>query len=394
MQIFGYSVFVGSYDGCNKTFRNYKTKSREAQYFYNLFMPCHERKERNDKNMNSFITISKYAGMREDLVQAGGGNSSYKANSTEMYIKASGFQLADVAELDGYAVVNPKVIKEAFMNCTDLDSMTEENSKEILQSSFIEGKRPSIETFLHAISGKYTLHTHPIVVNAMTCRKGGMEMLETMFPDALIVPYATPGVELAKKYFKAYKKKAEKDGQIFDVVFLQNHGLVISADTAQEVIEKTERIVEKLETYLQIDMQSYHEATEIWKYFKNSVVWRVTDYNVINCFMQNNRMWNHTFCPDCIVFLGKNALKLTDDCKEYRIEKFQESFGQPVLVEYHSNLYIIADTVKKALETQSVLSFSVQVMKANEGFECNFLSDEEQNFLLNWDAEKYRKNMK
>ena len=28
--------------------------------------------------MNSFVKISRYAGMREDLVQAGGGNSAYK----------------------------------------------------------------------------------------------------------------------------------------------------------------------------------------------------------------------------------------------------------------------------------------------------------------------------
>lgn len=28
--------------------------------------------------MNNFLKMSKYAGMREDLVQAGGGNSAYK----------------------------------------------------------------------------------------------------------------------------------------------------------------------------------------------------------------------------------------------------------------------------------------------------------------------------
>jgi hypothetical protein len=50
--------------------------------------------------------------------------------------------------------------------------------------------------------------------------------------------------------------------------------------------------------------------------------------------------------------------------------------------------------VKKALEIQSVMSFSAQVMSLNAGYECNLLSDEEQNFLLNWDAEKYRKAMK
>lgn len=344
--------------------------------------------------MNDFIRMSKYAGMREDLVQAGGGNSSYKISSTEMYIKASGFQLADVTESDGFAIVNPQIIQEAFLNCTDLEKMTEDYSKDILKCSFISGKRPSIETFLHAISGKYTLHTHPIAVNIMTCRQGGMEILEEMFPDALMVPYATPGVELAKNYFNAYKEKAENVGQIFDVVFLQNHGLVICAETAQEVIDKTEYVVKQLENHLKLDMQSYHDVTEIWKYFEDSVVWKVTDWNVISNLKQGKKMWNHAFCPDCVVFLGKSVLELPDDKKEEAIKEYQKNFPDPILVQYHGALYIIADTVKKALETQSVLSFSAQVMASNEDSDCIFLSEEAQNFLINWDAEKYRKNMK
>lgn len=46
------------------------------------------------------------------------------------------------------------------------------------------------------------------------------------------------------------------------------------------------------------------------------------------------------------------------------------------------------------MEIQSVLSFSAQVMKINEGLECDVLSEAEKDLLLNWDAEKYRKNIK
>ena len=46
--------------------------------------------------MKNFIEMSRYAGMREDLVQAGGGNSSYKKDKDKMLIKASGYQLADL----------------------------------------------------------------------------------------------------------------------------------------------------------------------------------------------------------------------------------------------------------------------------------------------------------
>ena len=43
------------------------------------------------KEIQNFINISKYAGERFDLIQAGGGNSSVKLDNGQMLIKASGY---------------------------------------------------------------------------------------------------------------------------------------------------------------------------------------------------------------------------------------------------------------------------------------------------------------
>ena len=208
--------------------------------------------------MEYWVEISKYAGMREDLVQAGGGNSAYKISKDKMVIKASGFQLADVTTKTGYALVNPLIVKEAFLYCDNLDDINEEKSKRILSEAFIEGNRPSIETFLHSISGRYSLHTHPIVVNAVACQKNGSKIFKELYPDALIVPNATPGVELAKAYFRAYKEYKSLNEIEPSVVFLLNHGLIVSAETSDKIIALTEAVVKKLEDYLQVDMSSYH----------------------------------------------------------------------------------------------------------------------------------------
>ena len=56
------------------------------------------------RKMNGFLFISKYAGMREDLIQAGGGNTSYKESDEKMYIKASGVQLADITNIFSFPV--------------------------------------------------------------------------------------------------------------------------------------------------------------------------------------------------------------------------------------------------------------------------------------------------
>ena len=102
--------------------------------------------------LKDFIEMSKYAGMREDLVQAGGGNSAYKISENRMVIKASGYQLADLTREEGYAIVDPQIITDAFLNNADTMDMTEEDAKIILKKAYIKGGRPSIETFLHAVS--------------------------------------------------------------------------------------------------------------------------------------------------------------------------------------------------------------------------------------------------
>lgn len=148
--------------------------------------------------VKDLIKISKYAGMREDLVQAGGGNSSVKINETEMLIKASGYQLADLTDTAGISVVDYSKIR-TYLKMLTMDNATEQECEHILKTSIREGLRPSIETFLHALTDSITLHTHSIAFNILGTRVNGECELEKLFPDALIVSYATPGIKLAKK---------------------------------------------------------------------------------------------------------------------------------------------------------------------------------------------------
>ena len=105
------------------------------------------------------------------------------------------------------------------MDCEDLSALTDEDSKAILNDAFIEGKETVDRDILHAISGKYTLHTHSMVVNVLTCRKGGMEILKELFPKALLVPYATPGWNLPKLILMPIKIQQMTIIKVFDIVF-------------------------------------------------------------------------------------------------------------------------------------------------------------------------------
>ena len=222
--------------------------------------------------IRDFVEISKYAGERFDLVQAGGGNSSVKLDSGEMFIKASGFLLSDMTQNSGYSKVDTKKIASIVKN----EKIINENNKrqrEALTSKLVQEatldkvNRPSIETLLHSFLYKYTLHMHPIVVNMIVIQKNYKEILKTIFHDfeIVFVDYKTPGIELALELHKELNNYNE----IPKIIFLQNHGLIVSSEHKQDIKNLTEFVLQRIETYLNIDMKRYKLTTDI-TYLLNS----------------------------------------------------------------------------------------------------------------------------
>lgn len=345
--------------------------------------------------LQQLIKISQYAGMREDIVQAGGGNTSVKTEDGKLIVKASGYQLTDINLSDGYSVVDRKAICDFLTeNCNDLVSDTVVNT--LFQTALIVGKRPSIEVFLHATTDVLTLHTHPIAVNILAMRQNGLAVLKELFSEGLIVGYETPGIKLAKEYFKAEKEYGKTGHKI---IFLKNHGLIVTGKTADEVIACHEEVLSKIENYLGLDMTSYHNSTLLWNAFvevgQNGIIWRVTDENVLRTYRELAGLWQHEFCPDCLVYCGKRMLKIdTQGNLVSIISKHIKEYGDVSVIEFAGNLYIHAHNVAKALEIQSVLSFSAQVMRVNQQQNCDFLNEAEQNFILHWESETYRQALK
>jgi class II aldolase/adducin family protein len=347
-----------------------------------------------EKEITNLIKLSKYAGMREDIIQSGGGNTSVKINDETMFIKSSGYQLSEMEENVGYSKVNYKKIVDYFKSHLEIKRSDE---KELLENTLIQGKRPSIETFLHSITEKYTLHTHPLLINVFTSRKNGMKELKSMFPDSLIIDYQTPGIFLAKEFFDKFSKL--ENPQKANIVFLKNHGLIVSGKNMDEVIELHESILETLENKLKVNMQAYRNSTFLFKkledFIENNIVYLCENRRIKN-FIENNSIKdvNYCFSPDSLIYCNKKILLLNknDDMLEV-VKNHNLKYGNFNVVYFENELYIIAPNVKKAKEIESVLSFNLQVLKLNKNDEMDFLTEEEQNFLLNWDSEKYRKNL-
>lgn len=340
--------------------------------------------------------ISQYAGMREDIVQAGGGNTSVKDGPERMYIKASGYQLTEVTEAQGFSVVDPGVIAD-FFRTTPLERITKADEERLLTDSLIAGKRPSIETFLHAITGEFTIHSHSLPVTVLAAREGGAERLGAIVPEALLVPYATPGIELAKAFVSAWKERG--GGEPVRAAFFRNHGLLVSAGTAEEAIAIHEDILARVNTALGMNGAPWTACTALWKALRSAgvcdrIVCLMQDRRIYSAYHALGRLWDHALSPDCVVYCGKRVLSLPENYTAEDIRLFAERYGPPSVVLLQGGFYAIAPTVRKAKEVESLFAFSSEAAAWGGGRDVCPLPDGERDLLLDWDAEKYRKNMK
>ena len=353
--------------------------------------------------LEQFVRLSKYAGERFDLVQAGGGNSSVKLDNDIMLIKASGFSLSEV-ELDkGYSKVVNQRIKD-ILNNNKLLFIEEKSEKDLYAATLINEvvyeslNRPSIETFLHSLLYQYTLHTHPLVVNSITCRKDWREVLSKLFKNVLLVDYKTPGVELAIELKNSLHSYYKLNKQNPNVIFLQNHGLIVSYESMEEVIRVTEEIVLKIEKYLEVDMSKYRFVTKISNYvnsIENSyyVAYLSNDVEINKLLNTKKGLFETSpFCPDGMVYCGVRPFIIDNINENDSLKEFIKCYGHPKVIIYGNNIFFIGQSLRKAKEVEDVFKFHIMSLDF-AGHRINFLSGEELSYLGNWEAEKYRQKI-
>ena len=191
-----------------------------------------------EKNLSDLVEISRFFGQKKDYVIAGGGNTSYK-NETNIWVKASGTSLGNI-DLKGFAVLDRKKLKELYTKNYSTDSVKrEEEVKEDLHRACLPGitVRPSVETSLHElIEYSFVVHTHPTMVNAVTCSNLAEETIRVLFGDsALYMPYSDPGYILFIKILDTLNNWRKRHTADPKLIFLQNHGVFVAADTTEEI---------------------------------------------------------------------------------------------------------------------------------------------------------------
>jgi len=187
------------------------------------------------------------------LVVHGGGNTSVKAQATDLFgnavevihIKGSGWDLATI-EPAGH----PAVRLEPLLAYRALESMSDEAMVNELRSNLLDvsSPTPSVETLLHAyLPHRFVDHTHADAVLALANQPDGERVCREVFgPGMVWVPYVMPGFALAKRTAEAFEAAVE-EGREPTVIVLEKHGAFTFGETARESYERMISAVSRAE---------------------------------------------------------------------------------------------------------------------------------------------------
>ena len=356
----------------------------------------------NREALDRLIKMSKYAGQRFDLVQAGGGNTSVKFGD-HMYIKASGYLLSELSETTGHTIVKTNAVvaildDASVLQVTDKKEKDAAASKKLQRTKVTDGPRPSIETYLHAVLYTYTLHVHAIAVNIFTSQKNWKEKLYELDDKALCVQYETPGIELALELKKQMEAYVTTHGQRPKVIFLQNHGLIISSDAYEEIEVLNEKVVLAAEEKAGIDFSQYRNTTQIAKSYNKAfeldeIAYYSEDKTISQLLHKTaSEQLKKPFSPDGYVFCGYTILNIDEINESVFLEYSKRYKSVPKILNFKGNIYIMGADLKKAKMIEDVFKNNLLIAHSL-GDSLAFLEDDEITYLGNWEAEKYRQKL-
>jgi len=372
------------------------------------------------QSLAQLVEISCAVGSRTDYVQAGGGNTSVKSpDGQTMAIKASGTALTAMTELAGWVEVNVAAVLSIFER-KDLATMeTDAREARVLQhlsSAIIGGKgRPSVETALHAMLGRFVIHTHPVAANALNCGPG-LKALEEITPAGelppLWVPYTDPGWRLADTIKSAAEAYQQEHGCLPAVLFMENHGLLVSAPEAQACVALHAEWVSRCESYFQagltprrapeaLDSAVLRKALvsirQAWRGVKGSAPFaRLTasaELASVACDERADLFAAGSLTPDHIVYTGARAIlaESLEDLPAKLKAALVEKAPPRVAVVRDVGTFLLADDAKKldAAESLAVAGAGITHLASARGGAHN-LAPASAAFIVNWEAEHYR----
>lgn len=374
------------------------------------------------REISELLKISDFYGSNKEYVIAGGGNTSFKDEKT-IWIKASGTPLAAITEEGLVALSREKLHILATREYPEDPIQREEEVKKDMFAAIIDPvleRRPSVETSLHEmIQYRFVVHLHPALINGLLCSRNARTLTNQLFGDkVMFVPYTDPGYILFKKLESEIIKFREKSACDPKIIFLENHGSFVSADTTKEIESIYKEIMEKVKEVINPEtgkellsynplLNSVLPALRMMLASDKSGVIRYRHNSLIAKYYGSHQEFqkiSHPLTPDIIVYCKYRYLYIEQSSAPERIlesvrsqlERFEKEYGfQPkVIIIKDMGLLTIGESVSEAETVLDVFEDLIRI--SHYALSCGgtkLLTPEQIGFIDKWEVENYRRKV-
>jgi len=329
-----------------------------------------------------------------DYVKGGGGNTSVK-NETTLWVKPSGTTLAGLTT-ETFVAMNREKINELYAVETPTVAAEREELVKNLMAKAVENDagRPSVEAPLHNVfDAKFVVHTHPALVNGLTCAKEGKAACERLFPEALWVEYIDPGYTLCMEVRERIEQYKAGEGREPGLLVLQNHGIFIAADTADAIRALYAHCMETLKAaYETAGVSQVRDVSEGARDQEME--------GTLNAVFGDDAAFTAAaglfpvapgpITPDHLVY--SRAFPYVGNLDSAGAEAYRAERGYaPKVVIAGACVYGIGNSQKNADLALELAQDGALVMQLTAAFGgINYMTDPQREFIENWEVESYR----
>lgn len=357
------------------------------------------------------VKISRFYGADPSFLLARGGNTSFK-DKRYLCVKASGFKLASIEE-DGFVKLDRNALNQIWEKEYAVDvNLREKQALQDLMDSRVKGetKRPSVESLLHAVlPQKYVIHTHPTIVNGLTCSKSGRQITERLFYSRCMwISSVNPGYILAKLIKSRLEEHEKKYKSLPDIILLENHGMFVEAENVEEIKDIHNFVIGTLKK--QIVREPDFSSTWVSKAEIEKICSRIKNYpafkDVYITFENNTEISaavkdsasfqkvHSSYTPDHIVYAGpemlfiENLNSIERDIDQYR--ERNECYPKVIAVKM-IGVFALGDGEDSSHITMLFFLDALKIAVYAESFGgYKFMDKGQIDFIKNWEVEKFR----
>lgn len=346
------------------------------------------------------ITALSHEFGTNDYVCGGGGNSSVKDEQT-LWVKPSGTTLLALTP-EAFVGMSRAKLGELY----EVEAPAEAQAREAQVKTYMEravlptsSGRASVEAPLHSsLSARYVVHTHPALVNGMTCAKDGAAACRDLFPEALWLDFIDPGFTLCMRVRQEILDFHQEHGHEPDMIFLKSHGVFVAGDTPEKIRSSYALIFERLKAeykQAQIPLElpigpgpSAAQRDAMCAQIRQALPEEEGEVSI--SVSGGFDYATAPISPDHIVY--EKSFPLKGEPTQAALEAYQEKYGTtPWIIAWDDAVFGLGNSERRAALALEMAQDGAKIKQLAQAFGgLEYMTERARLFIENWEVESYR----